>query len=63
VVNPVAIYRYDVDYLTEDSRNIFFPIDGFSGQNRVSVLAARDELAELLQLFFGGCQVGTGLVI
>ena len=39
--------------VTDASRNIFFPIDGFADQNRSSVLAARDELAQLLQRIFG----------
>ncbi|MBP2651958.1 MAG: hypothetical protein H6Q74_2783 [Firmicutes bacterium] len=45
--------------ITEDSRNIFFPIDGFNGKNRDSVIAARDELADLLKsLFCSEVQVG-----
>jgi len=47
--------------VTADSSNIFFPIDGFSAMNREQVLAARDELARLLQQHFG-CQVQVGFV-
>lgn len=47
--------------ITEASRNIFFPLDGFAGQNETRVLAARDELAERLQQIFG-CQVQVGFV-
>lgn len=47
--------------VTEDSRNIFFPIDGFIEQNCSNVLAARDELAEHLQHLFN-CQVEVGFV-
>lgn len=39
--------------VTESSRNIFFPIDGFTDQNLNLVTAARDELAELLERIFG----------
>lgn len=42
--------------VTEASRNIFFPIDGFTGCNREAVLAARDELADLLERIFQ-CEV------
>ena len=38
--------------MTEQSLNIFFPIDGFSNRNEGKVLAARDELARLLQEIF-----------
>ncbi|MGC7845610.1 B3/B4 domain-containing protein [Desulforudis sp. 1088] len=41
-----------------ESRNIFFPIDGFSDCNREAVLAARDELAGYLQRFFK-CEINT----
>lgn len=47
--------------VTEVSKNIFFPIDGFKDHNYASVIAARDELAKLLQQFFG-CQVTVGFV-
>ncbi|MCL6638992.1 MAG: hypothetical protein K6T80_04825 [Firmicutes bacterium] len=40
--------------VTEESRNIFFPIDGFVNHNRAAVLKARDELAGLLELVFQG---------
>ncbi|MBP2653249.1 MAG: hypothetical protein H6Q73_818 [Firmicutes bacterium] len=47
--------------VTEESRNIFFPIDGFTSQNQEQVIAARDELARLLCQFFG-CEVQVGFV-
>ncbi|MCX7779811.1 MAG: phenylalanine--tRNA ligase beta subunit-related protein [Negativicutes bacterium] len=47
--------------VTETSKNIFFPIDGFTDRNYRSVLAARDELAELLQRLFN-CRVQVGFV-
>lgn len=47
--------------ITEDSKNIFFPIDGFNDRNREKVIAARDELAKLLEDIFG-CEVKTGFV-
>ena len=39
--------------ITEDVRNIFFPIDGFGQINKEAVIAARDELAERIEEFFG----------
>lgn len=47
--------------VTGDSRNIFFPIDGFSDQNKSRVLAARDELASSLEKLFH-CQVEVGFI-
>lgn len=47
--------------VTEHSRNIFFPIDGFVDQNCARVIAARDELARRLQEFFS-CTVKVGYV-
>ena len=47
--------------ITEESRNIFFPIDGFKDQNLEQVIAARTELAELLERLFS-CEVKVGLV-
>lgn len=38
--------------VTQASKNIFFPIDGFVHHNRASVLAAGDELAKLLEQIF-----------
>ena len=35
--------------LTESTKNVFFPIDGFSSVNRQDVIAARDELAGFLR--------------
>ncbi|MBP2644622.1 MAG: hypothetical protein H6Q75_62 [Firmicutes bacterium] len=47
--------------VTEESCNIFFPIDGFTGQNKEQVIAARDELAARLYECFG-CEVQVGFV-
>jgi len=45
--------------VTEKSRNIFFPIDGFTDGNLERVLCARDELAEMIRRIFGAdVQVG-----
>ncbi len=38
--------------ITEESTDIFFPIDGFTGVNRDRVLEARDLLALLLEKYF-----------
>lgn len=43
--------------IIESSRNIFFPIDGFSDVNKASVLAARDELAEVIGQLGGQAQM------
>ena len=45
--------------VTQDSQNVFFPIDGFSDHNLNRVIAAREELAELLVQIFG-CEVKVG---
>lgn len=45
--------------VTENSKNVFFPIDGFADHNLSRVIAARDELAELLAQIFG-CEVKVG---
>jgi DNA/RNA-binding domain of Phe-tRNA-synthetase-like protein len=47
--------------VTAETRNIFFPIDGFMGLNAESVLSARDELASLLQQYFS-CAVKVGFI-
>ncbi len=47
--------------VTEGSKNIFFPIDGFIDCNYQSVISARDELASLLQQLLG-CNVTMGFV-
>ncbi len=47
--------------VTEVSRNVFFPIDGFTDNNLDRVIVARDELAELLERIFG-CEIKVGLV-
>lgn len=47
--------------ITEDSKDIFFPIDGFMDKNYSSIISARDELALLLERNFK-CDVVTGFV-
>ena len=42
----------DIGKITDDSTNIFFPIDGFKSKNLDSVMASRDELANLLEKIF-----------
>lgn len=39
--------------VTEESRNIFFPIDGFVDYNREAVLRSMEELAGRLEILFG----------
>ncbi|MFZ5966738.1 MAG: B3/4 domain-containing protein [Bacillota bacterium] len=39
--------------ITADSKNIFFPIDGFLSDNKENVMKAVDELAILLEKLFG----------
>ncbi|SHK54931.1 B3/4 domain-containing protein [Desulforamulus aeronauticus] len=47
--------------VTAESKNIFFPIDGFIGQNDDRVIAARNELAAMLKQFFD-CEVEVGFI-
>lgn len=47
--------------ITEESKNIFFPIDGFKDKNYNSVIGARDELAKLLKEILN-CEVNVGFV-
>ena len=47
--------------ITEKTRSVFFPIDGFALVDLDAVVQARDELAGVLQTVFG-CHVKTGLV-
>ena len=47
--------------ITAASRDIFFPIDGFSDFNKEAVLAARDELNMLVKRYFG-CETNVGFV-
>jgi len=42
-----------------NSKNIFFPIDGFANFNKEKILQASNELAELLKKYFG-CEVYVG---
>lgn len=49
--------------ITEATKAILFPIDGFSDVNADAVQAAADELALLLRRFFGdGIEIETGTV-
>ena len=45
---------------SKDSKNLVFPIDGFTG-NVETIMAARDALASKLQLYFG-CNTRLGLI-
>ena len=47
--------------ITENTRSVFFPIDGFATVDFDAVMQARDELAAVLQMVFN-CNVRTGLV-
>lgn len=47
--------------ITNESKNIFFPIDGFADKNYESVISARDELASLLKEVFS-CDVKVGFI-
>ena len=49
-----------VGLTSKDSKNLVFPIDGFSG-NIKTVLAARDALVSKLMQFFG-CKTKVGLI-
>lgn len=51
----------DEGKITEESTNIFFPIDGFKSSNYEAVISARNELAETLKNLFG-CEVKVGMV-
>lgn len=46
--------------ITGESTDIFYPIDGFTGENDQAVLAARDQLAAALKAM--GCAVEVGWV-
>ena len=47
--------------ITSESKDIFFPIDGFSYKNHNSVIEARDELASLIEKIFS-CDVKVGFI-
>lgn len=47
--------------VTEQTKDVFFPIDGFHGRNAQQVIAARDELAGCLERLFAA-PVMVGLV-
>lgn len=47
--------------ITHETRDVFFPIDGFVGENEASVMAARNELKEYLEKAFG-CSVSVGWI-
>ena len=49
--------------ITEETKAILFPIDGFSDVNADEVQAAADELVTLLRRFFGdGIEIEAGVV-
>lgn len=43
----------EIGKITPSTTDVFFPIDGFAGFNEVSVLAARDAIAQSLKAIFG----------
>jgi len=47
--------------ITDESTNIFFPIDGFSNFNREQLIIARDELNFLIKQIFN-CETIVGIV-
>ena len=47
--------------ITDESTNIFFPIDGFSNFNREQLIIARDELNSLIKQIFN-CETIVGIV-
>nr|WP_246517071.1 phenylalanine--tRNA ligase beta subunit-related protein [Clostridium aciditolerans] len=47
--------------ITKESKNIFFPIDGFKDRNYDKVIGARDELAQLLKQLLGA-EVKVGFI-
>lgn len=51
----------EVGKITEETKAILFPIDGFSDVNEPQVRAAMDTFVELLKKYFG-CEVETGFV-
>ena len=51
----------EIGKIDEQTKTVIYPIDGFAGFNEEKVLAARDELAELLKQYFGA-EVITGFV-
>ncbi|MBS4535612.1 hypothetical protein GOQ29_08245 [Clostridium sp. D2Q-14] len=54
------IWRQSEDgKITEETNNVFFPIDGFENLNYEQILKARDELADFLRQEFD-CDVLTG---
>lgn len=51
----------EVGKVTKDTKNVFFPIDGFKDCNLEKVIGARDELAYLIENIFG-CEVAVGFI-
>ncbi len=43
----------EIGKITPETKSVFFPIDGFTDLNKDQVIAARDELAELVRKYFG----------
>ncbi len=51
----------DIGKITETTRDVLFPIDGFSDKNKDAVLAAREELSNYLKEIFN-CEITVGIV-
>lgn len=51
----------EIGKITNNTKNIFIPIDGFKTKNIDKVISARDEIASLLKEIFD-CEVEVGLV-
>lgn len=51
----------EIGKITEETTSILFPIDGFTDVNKDKVIAARDELADLLKRYFN-CEVIKGFL-
>lgn len=51
----------EIGKITGETRDLLFPIDGFAGVNLEEVLAARAELAEAIEKYFGA-KTDVGLV-
>lgn len=50
--------------ITEETKAVLFPIDGFADVNKPEVLAATEEFVTLLRRFFGdGIEIETGFVV
>jgi DNA/RNA-binding domain of Phe-tRNA-synthetase-like protein len=47
--------------ITEDTKDVFFPIDGFIGKNDDRIMAAREELKQFIEEQFG-CSASVGFL-